>query len=133
MEVKLRTLFFLYRSKVNSKGEAPLYCRITLDKRRRHFSTGFFIKPVDWNSTKQAIKSSNPISSEINNHLTTIKQKILKASIQLETNENEITVDSVISLVRGKKVKMTGFLEAFRHHNRREKSLIGKTYTGRYC
>ncbi len=48
-------------------------------------------------STKQAVKSGNPISGEINNHLTLMKHKILTASIHLETNENEITVDSVNS------------------------------------
>ena len=33
-------LFFIYKSKPNSKGEVPIICRITLDGVRKQFATG---------------------------------------------------------------------------------------------
>lgn len=129
MEVKLSTLFFLYRSKTNRKGEAPIFCRITLNKKRKQFSTGYFILPTEWDGVRQSVKPSNPLSGEMNNQLTLLKQKILKASIQLETQENDVSVDGVINVIFGNNAKVNGFLEVFQHHNRRVKSLVGKSYT----
>lgn len=129
MEVKLKTLFFLYRSKTNQKGEAPIYCRVTLNKKRKQFSTGYFIRSGEWDRKRQMVKSSNPLSDEINNHLISLKQRILRSSLQLEAQESEISVDSVISIVLGKNTKVKKLLEVFKHHNRREKSLLGKSYT----
>ncbi len=33
----------------------PIKCRITLNKKRKEFSTGLFINPEEWNSKKQIV------------------------------------------------------------------------------
>ncbi|WP_158285060.1 Arm DNA-binding domain-containing protein [Arenibacter aquaticus] len=41
----IKILFFMNRSKENSKDVCPLYCRITYSGRRKQFSTGIFVDP----------------------------------------------------------------------------------------
>lgn len=44
----MKTLFYLSKKKINKKGLAPIYCRITVNGRRSEFSTGFFIALSQW-------------------------------------------------------------------------------------
>lgn len=46
----MNMLFFLYKSKTNAKGTAPIFCRITLDTKRKQFSTGLYVNEQSWNS-----------------------------------------------------------------------------------
>ncbi|PCJ98934.1 MAG: hypothetical protein COA50_01480 [Flavobacteriaceae bacterium] len=48
----LSILFILKKEKTNQKGICPIYCRMTYLKRRKQFSTGEFINPLEWNAKK---------------------------------------------------------------------------------
>jgi hypothetical protein len=52
---KVTILFVISGLKMNSKGLAPLYCRLTLDKKRKQFSTGLFVNPNYWESKPQRV------------------------------------------------------------------------------
>ena len=45
-------LFYLKRPKLNKRGEAPIYMRITIDGVRAEASVHRSIKPEQWNSKK---------------------------------------------------------------------------------
>ncbi|MEO9662919.1 MAG: Arm DNA-binding domain-containing protein, partial [Maribacter dokdonensis] len=45
----LSVLFLLKKDKTNQKGTCPIYCRITYLKKRKQFSIGEFINPLEWN------------------------------------------------------------------------------------
>jgi len=48
-----KVLFYLRKAKTNSRGLAPLQCRITLNSKRKEFSTGYFLDENDWDSSTQ--------------------------------------------------------------------------------
>jgi hypothetical protein len=41
-------LFWLYKSKRNKQGEAPIYLRVTYNKERKNLSTAYNINPSRW-------------------------------------------------------------------------------------
>lgn len=76
---KLSVLFWLKKNKVNKRGEAPIYCRITLSSYRcPDFSTGKRTPISEWNSTLQ--KCSNEIT---NMHLSTLRHEIETTFLEL--------------------------------------------------
>ena len=59
MSTTLKVLYFVYKAKTNSKGLAPLIFRLKYNKQVAQLSTGYFIKPKDWNQDKNQVKSSD--------------------------------------------------------------------------
>jgi hypothetical protein len=58
MEHSIRLLLWLCKSKVNSKGLAPLFLRITIDGEKAEISTGISISEKQWDAKKSLIKGS---------------------------------------------------------------------------
>ncbi len=69
-----KVLFYLRKAKTNSRGVAPLTCRITLNKKRKEFSTGYFVLDKDWDASKQLIISKSTELKSINTQLNQISQ-----------------------------------------------------------
>ena len=130
MTKKIHILFFLYRAKLNKKGKAPIYCRLTQNKKRRQFSTGFFIPPSDWEMRTNSVKSSNPLASVVNQKLAIIERKVLTVTLKHEVNEREYTLDEIWNEVNGQeKRNVKSFLQAFDRHNEEVERLVGKSYS----
>ena len=81
--MKINILFYIRKSKINSKGKCPLTCRITYELERKEFSTGLFINPKNWSSAKQ---QAVPLNTE-NTQLSLIKQEINQAFLFLQVGE----------------------------------------------
>ena len=73
----MRTLFWLYRSKKNSRGLCPIYLRITTFC-KSEMSTGFFVDPEDWSSEYQSLKPTTPKNREINRALQNLGAKAIE-------------------------------------------------------
>jgi integrase/recombinase XerD len=82
---KMKILFWHRKNKINSRNEAPIYCRITINGNRGNdFSTNVFCPISYFDSKKQII-----IDNEIENiKLQSIKHKLNLLYIEL-TNKNE--------------------------------------------
>lgn len=52
----MKTLFWIRRNKINQRGKAPIYIRITIAGKRENFSTGVFVAPNEWNAKTQKCK-----------------------------------------------------------------------------
>ncbi len=72
----MNILFFFYKSKANLKGTAPIFCRLTMETKRRQFSTGIYIKEASWNNLSQKAKGTSKDAMHINNTLDTTRQKL---------------------------------------------------------
>ena len=101
----LSVLFYLNKAKTNQRGICPLYCRITFRKKRKQFSTGFFVNPSNWNSKKQMVKEQNETSGSINAQLSLISQKIQNAYLFLQVQNLEFNVDDIFDKYLNKKIK----------------------------
>jgi len=51
----LRAYFYLSLKRINARGEAPVYCRVSLSQNiRSDFSTGIFLRPDEWDRKRCA-------------------------------------------------------------------------------
>ncbi|MDX2190791.1 MAG: site-specific integrase [Bacteroidota bacterium] len=74
--------------KINENGEAPLWIRVTKNRKSHFISLGLYVNPKDWDALKQRVKKSHPNSQRVNNFLA---QKVAEAEnsvLEAETNES---------------------------------------------
>ncbi|WP_089119004.1 Arm DNA-binding domain-containing protein [Cellulophaga lytica] len=102
---RLLILFLLQKVRQNKKGECPIRCRITYTKKRKEFSTGFFINPKEWNSKMQKAQPSNKENDFINTQLSLIKQNINQAFLFLQVNNDVFDVEDILLKYKGKNIK----------------------------
>ena len=62
-------LFVISSTKTNQKGLCPLNCRITLDHKRKQFSTGLFVNPNRWVNKPQILKGKDSNTIFLNSHI----------------------------------------------------------------
>ncbi|MDD7913196.1 site-specific integrase [Polaribacter ponticola] len=123
---KLAVLFFLQRNRINKKGKCPIRCRITFLKNRKEFSSGIFINPDNWDSSKQKALPNNKENTILNNKLSLIHQQIDKAFLMLQILPDDFDVDDVYRKYKGEdsKEEIT-ILGAYDLHNDKTEKLIG--------
>ena len=121
--------YYLRASRLNSKGEAPVYVRVTVNSQRINSSTGIFVDPSRWISGKARVKGNNEITRTINTSLDQKQTSIIKFINQLEANGKQITPDALTNFLQGKDEKQHGLMEVFDYHNKRVESLVGKGYS----
>jgi len=122
---KIRVLFVIALNRIKKNNQAPIYCRITYNKKRKEFSTGVFINPEDWNNTQQIAKPPNKYKN-LNTQLSLISQKINEAFLMLQILPNAFDVDDIYRKFKGEdsKEEIT-LLGAYDLHNEKTKKLIG--------
>ncbi len=125
MEYSMKLLFWLYRSRINSKGLAPISLRISVNNKRTEVSTGLSIEAKKWDSKRSIIKGATPEAIEMNKRLALLKGKALKIYNELIEKEIPVSTEQIKNrlLNTGKEAKT--LLEAFCYHNALLKSKIG--------
>ncbi|MEQ8421823.1 MAG: site-specific integrase [Arenibacter algicola] len=123
----VKILFFMNRSKENSKGVCPLYCRITYSGKRKQFSTGIFVDPGQWSAKKQLVIAEAPTARNLNGRLAIIRQKLQLAFLALDLEGTPFDVGDITAKYFGKKVrKEVTLVQYFRDYLARQSKLIGK-------
>jgi len=123
----LSVLFYTNKAKTNQKGYCSIYCRITINKRRKQFSTGNSINPKDWNSKKQLAESKQIDYKVLNGQLSLIKQKINNIYFKLQIENVTIKVDDIIDTFFQKPSKKEDSVISYLNKDLEKlKKLIGK-------
>jgi len=125
MDTNLSLLFWLYKSRTNSKGAAPIYLRITINGSRAEISTGQHVAPKIWDSKKGHARGSNDESKVINDHLKIIKNKLLAVHNRLKEQEIPITASGLKYTYLGKDKDAKTLLQAFYSHNKQLEQRVG--------
>lgn len=126
---RISILFLLQKNRINSKNKCPIRCRITYNKKRKIFSSGYFINPNYWSSKEQLAKPPNKDNIFLNTQLSLIKQQINQAYLFLQVNEREFDVEDIYLQYKGKSIKSKKtFLEVFDQHNSKVKKTVGIDY-----
>lgn len=124
--MKLTILFLLKRNKINVRGLCPIECRITLNKQRKSFLTGLFVKPNDWNSKDQKAKPPNDENNFTNSKLNLIKTKLKKVFLLLQVKEESFDVNDIYNQYKGRTLaKEYGVIEYFEIYLARLQKLVG--------
>ena len=120
--------FLIKRSKLTSKGQVPIYLRVTIDGRTTELSTKRFIDPDKWDGKGQRHKGYTEEAKSFNHFLETFKQTVYKAYNKLELESEEINIINLKEKLTGKKDKILTIIPVFEEYNRRMKSLIGNEF-----
>lgn len=125
----LSVLFIIKKSKLLKNGEAPIYMRITVNKRVAEVMIKRSI-PVDlWNQKKECSKGKDRAATELNHYINTVRAKILQIHRELEIDNKTITADIIKDCFYGRDKVQRSLLEVYAEHNEKCRALIGKEYT----
>nr|BFF36935.1 site-specific integrase [Tenacibaculum mesophilum] len=123
---KITIRYISEKSKTRRNNKAPLYCRITFQKKRKQFATGLFINPNYWDSKKQKLLKKVENSEIVNTQLSLISQKINEAFLLLQLQQNDFNVEDIYSQYKGENTREEKtLLELYDIHNGQAKKLIG--------
>ena len=75
----------LRNSKKRSDGTAPIYLRITTNRRSRFKTTCILVAPKYWNSKRQKLRKSHELSTALNDRLRMIRLEAERAALAANT------------------------------------------------
>lgn len=123
----IRILFWIHKSKLNKKGEAPLYLRLTFKSERRNLSTGYFIAPTRWDGQKSQVKGIKDDAIQVNAYISQTKAKMMELFNQM-LKERDVNLDLLIDRFFGRDVYTVTLMELVRFHNKDFEARIGTDY-----
>lgn len=127
MANNVKILFWIKASRINRKGVAPLMLRISYNKQRKEFSTGFCLEPKKWDSSKYRVKNKSHEASQINQYIDQTRAKILSIFKDMILSE-DISLDRLIDRFLGKDEQTITLLQLVKYHNENFKSRLGVDY-----
>ncbi len=90
---------FNLRNKPNAKGERILYLTYYVDREPIMASTGVAVKPSDWDSNKEVVKTRHLTSAKLNLRLAKMKDRVDQL---IETHKEPLTKEVVRKMLSGK-------------------------------
>ena len=119
-------LFYIRRDKLNKRGEAPVFMRLTINGERADASIKRFIEPHAWNSDKGKANEKCRGGKDLNLYLNAISANILQIQRDLELDKKEVSAQIILSRYLGKEQSdRHTLMEVFRAHNEKCRALIG--------
>lgn len=97
----LNILFWLYKSKLNKQGEAPIYLRVTFNKDRKNISTGYNINPSRWDSSKGTVKGLKDDALQVNSYISQTKARLMELFNRM-LDEGDVNLDNLIDKFFGR-------------------------------
>ncbi len=86
-------------SRVNSYGEVPVYCRLTLNQKQKQFMIGCTVPLVIWEQAKQHAKGKTSKAETVNLQIKLVLQKIYNAHAELIKLGELFEVEDILSNV----------------------------------
>lgn len=128
MVSKLKITFFHYLYKQNSRGEAPIYCRIVLASKKQQFSTGLNLTSGLWDVESQRAKGYSIEIQVLNRQLQEIYSELIRIEKQLYDEGCTISIEEIYARYRNKSTEHTLF-EIYKERLKKMEALVGKEYT----
>ena len=119
-------LFYIRRDKLNKRGEAPVFMRLTINGERADASIKRFIEPHAWNSAKGKANEKCRGGKDLNLYLDAISANILQIQRDLELDKKEVSAQIILNRHLGKEQSdRHTLMEVFHAHNKKCRALIG--------
>jgi site-specific recombinase XerD len=128
LETSFSILFYLKKPKGYTRGEVPIYMRITVNGAKKEIGTKHSFDPDRWNSDAQRAKGTNESSKTINAYLDTLERKVHDARLKLLENTKAVTAEALVKILTGQEDKPRMLLEIFEHHNAQMAALENTEY-----
>src|SRR5690554_1109242 len=65
----------LRKSKLRADGTAPVYLRVTANRKSRYTATGVYVRPKEWNANKQEVRAAHEIADTLNDRLSKLRNE----------------------------------------------------------
>lgn len=111
MAAKVSIKYYLLTTRA-TKGELPIYLRITMDRKKAELHSGYTCIAKEWLGEEQLTKSNNTINNELAKKRTNIYELI----IDLERKNKAVSATILKDLLSGKNKIEMGLLAYFEQH-----------------
>ncbi len=111
MAAKVSLKYYLLSTRT-TKGELPIYLRITLDRKKAELHTGYVSAVKDWNQEEQLTKANNTINQELSKK----KGRVYELILELEKKNKPVSAAILKDLLTGKENVNIGLLAYFQKH-----------------
>ena len=125
MITRVNISFFRYHSRETETGEAPLYCRLWHESKRKIFSIGFKVTRNRWNQNKQIATGKSEMTQRINTQMEVIKKKLVEIETKLIMEGSEDILEDMYALYIGKTTASRSFITLFEERYMTAKSMEG--------
>ena len=125
MITRVNISFFRYHSRETETGEAPLYCRLWHESKRKIFSIGFKVTRNKWNQNKQIATGKSEMTQRINTQMEVIKKKLVEIETKLIMEGSEDILEDMYALYIGKTTASRSFITLFEERYMTAKRMEG--------
>lgn len=130
MSTQLNVLFMALASRANKNGEAPVYCRLTLNQRQQRFMVGCTVSMSIWDQTKQRATGRSPKATAVNQLIVSVQQKIHLAEAAVLKQGDAFEVEDIIAHEQGKDQRgCRTLMQLYSYRFKQMEKLKGKDYT----
>jgi integrase/recombinase XerD len=102
---KISILFAINANRVNQKGLCSLYCRITLNRKRKQFATGLFVNPSYWDNKHQTTNTHEANHKYINAQIKRLQVKIYNIALVYQLQGILCTLDNIYNEYKGIRIQ----------------------------
>lgn len=122
-------IFYLKKPRNYSRGEVPIYMRITVNGERTEISSKRVCDdPQKWNAHAGRMIGNKESIRSLNSFLDCLQQKVFTAYQSLLNSDEVITPEKIKNKVLGISIKSRMIIEVFQQHNDQMNSLVGQEY-----
>lgn len=89
MKYSVRLLLYLHQA--NTRGQYPIYIRITVDRKQSYISTGHYIDQKYWDDKVEQVRSGHMSAGTINPDITSRKQMIIQRIVEYQVKGQSIS------------------------------------------
>ncbi len=122
-------LCIVRKSRLNRKGEYPIYLRITVDSRRVEIATKVMLSEGKWDTKRGRIHGSTPKTKTLNQMLNNFEHRTREIYNQLILRGKLVTPEEIKDELIGSKHKQRTLLVTFKEHVSNLEKRIGSDYS----
>ncbi|MFR9596803.1 MAG: site-specific integrase [Rikenellaceae bacterium] len=122
--------FFVRRTLVNAKGQAPIFMRITANGTSVEMRVQRTVALDNWSVERGVAKGRDRISREVNEFVDTLRAKALQFHRELELDRKPISARIIKEMLQGnERSNIRTIKQAFEEHNAQIKKLESKEFS----
>lgn len=129
MTKNFNILFYIRKDKADEEGNAPIYCRITVDGKRSELAIKRYIATEKWNSSKGYVKGNSEDAKSTNVYIDSVRSKIYEHQKLLMDANKPVTAAAIKNSYLGITQKSKSLFLLFEDHNTKVKELVGRDYS----
>ncbi len=125
MKNRITTHFYVKEARKDSKGEAPIYLRITVNGERTEISSNKKVAPEAWDKSSERVAGRSESARIINATLNNLISKAEKYFSNLDVKDELISVHQIIADLKGKGINQMTLIKAYEYHINKIEELSG--------